>query len=83
MKIVKKIQLKIVIFTAVKNRCILHGHVFVMGKVAVKLTCSCCVFQPIILFSRCHGFSLLFFTLSVETQSILQLELKKKVLYII
>ena len=30
MKIVKKIQLKIVIFTAVKNRCILHGRVFVM-----------------------------------------------------
>ena len=30
MKIVKDIQLKIVIFTAVKNRCILHGRVFVM-----------------------------------------------------
>ena len=30
MKIVKNMQLKIVIFTAVKNRCILHGHVFVM-----------------------------------------------------
>ena len=31
MKIVKKKnQLKIVIFTAVKNRCMLHGHVFVM-----------------------------------------------------
>ena len=30
MKIVKKNQLKIVIFTAVKNRCILHGRVFVM-----------------------------------------------------
>ena len=28
----KKIQLKIVIFTAVKNRCILHGRVFVMFK---------------------------------------------------
>ena len=26
----KKNQLKIVIFTAVKNRCILHGRVFVM-----------------------------------------------------
>ena len=26
----KKIQRKIVIFTAVKNRCILHGRVFVM-----------------------------------------------------
>ena len=31
MKIVKKIQPKIVIFTAVKNRCILHGPVFVMS----------------------------------------------------
>ena len=30
MKIVKKIQMKIVIFTAVKNRCMLHGPVFVM-----------------------------------------------------
>ena len=30
MKIVKNNQLKIVIFTAMKNRCILHGHVFVM-----------------------------------------------------
>ena len=30
MKIVKKIKLKVVIFTAVKNHCILHGRVFVM-----------------------------------------------------
>ena len=30
MKIVKIIQMKIVIFTAVKNLCILHGRVFVM-----------------------------------------------------
>ena len=30
MKKVKKIQLKIVIFTAVKNHCIFHGRVFVM-----------------------------------------------------
>ena len=30
MKIVKIFQLKIVIFTAFKNRCILHGRVFVM-----------------------------------------------------
>ena len=30
MKIVNKFQLKIVIFTAVKNRCILHGRVFVV-----------------------------------------------------
>ena len=30
MNIVKKNQLKIVIFTAVKNRCILYGRVFVM-----------------------------------------------------
>ena len=34
MKIVKKKnQLKIVIFTAVKNRCMLHGHVFVMKRI--------------------------------------------------
>ena len=32
MKIVEKIKLKIVIFTAVKNRCILHGRVFGMAK---------------------------------------------------
>ena len=31
MKIVKKIQMKIVIFTAVKNRCMLHRRVFVMA----------------------------------------------------
>ena len=30
MKIVKKNQLKIVIFTAVKNLCILHGRVFIL-----------------------------------------------------
>ena len=30
MKIVKKIQLKIVIFTVVKIRCMLHGRVFIM-----------------------------------------------------
>ena len=32
MKIVKRNQLKIVIFTAMKNRCMLQGHVFVMLK---------------------------------------------------
>ena len=32
MKTVKKQQLKIVIFTAVKNRCLLHGRVFVMKQ---------------------------------------------------
>ena len=31
MKIIKTIQLKNVISTAVKNRCILHGRVFVMS----------------------------------------------------
>ena len=30
MKIVKIFRLKIVIFTALKNRCMLHGRVFVM-----------------------------------------------------
>ena len=34
MKKVKNIQTKIVIFTAVKNRCMLHGRVFVMYKFA-------------------------------------------------
>ena len=29
-KIIKKNYLNCVIFTGVKNRCILHGHVFVM-----------------------------------------------------
>ena len=32
MKMVKRNQLKIFIFTAVKNRCILHGRVFVMNS---------------------------------------------------
>ena len=32
MKIIKIIQLKIVICTAVKYRCILHGNVFVMKE---------------------------------------------------
>ena len=30
MKIVEQFQLKTLIFTAVKNHCILHGHVFVI-----------------------------------------------------
>ena len=38
MKIVEKIKLKIVIFTAVKNRCILHGRVFVMLCLQVNET---------------------------------------------
>ena len=33
MKIVKKFQPKIVIFTAMKNRCMLNGRVFVMRRV--------------------------------------------------
>ena len=32
MKIVERFRLKIVIFSAVKNRCMLHGSVFVMSK---------------------------------------------------
>ena len=35
MKIVKIFQMKIVIFTAVKNRCILHGRVFVMKNLYI------------------------------------------------
>ena len=38
MKIVKKFQPKIVIFTAVKNRCMLHGRVFVMKHTLVSQT---------------------------------------------
>ena len=37
MKIVKKIQPKILIFTEVKNRCILHGRVFVMLSLHASL----------------------------------------------
>ena len=37
MKIVKQNQMKIVTFGAVKNRCILHGRVFIMEAV---LTCT-------------------------------------------
>ena len=32
---VKQIQIKIVTFTAMKNRCILHGRVFVMSYYSV------------------------------------------------
>ena len=37
MKIVKQFQLKIVIFTAVKNRFILHGRIFVMSGVYLPI----------------------------------------------
>ena len=37
MNIVKKIQPKIVIFTVVKNLCILHEHVFVMECTILRL----------------------------------------------
>ena len=36
MKIVEKIKLKIVIFEAVKNRCLLHGRVFVMECISTS-----------------------------------------------
>ena len=36
MKIVKRFQPKIVIFTAMKNRCILHGRVFVIAWADVQ-----------------------------------------------
>ena len=38
MKIVKTIQMKTVIFTAVKSRYILHGHVFVINVSCLYLT---------------------------------------------
>ena len=34
----QKIKLKIIIFTAVKNRCILHGRVFEMLKNNIKIS---------------------------------------------
>ena len=37
MKIVKRLQLKFVIFAAVKNCCILHGCVFIMLRVSIFL----------------------------------------------
>ena len=43
MKIVKKIQLKIVIFTAVKYRCTLHGNVCVMTVTFADVDALCCV----------------------------------------
>ena len=39
MKIVKNFQLKIVIFTAVKYSCILHGNVFIMDALADLSLC--------------------------------------------
>ena len=45
MKIVKIFQLKIAIFTAVKNRCMLHGRVFVMN-------CNC---GSIFITKMCYG----------------------------
>ena len=38
MKIVKQSQLKIGIFTAVKNRCILHGRVFVIMYMCIHFS---------------------------------------------
>ena len=46
MKIVEDIQLKTVIFTAVKNRCILHGRVFIMMGILVFLRHSSKLLVP-------------------------------------
>ena len=49
MKIVKIIQLKIVIFRTLKNCSLLHGRVFVMDKTLISLhgyaaqLCLCCI----------------------------------------
>ena len=40
MKIVKKFQLKIIIFSGMKNRCILHERVLVMILLCLKLNDS-------------------------------------------
>ena len=55
MKKVKNFQLKIVIFTTVKNHCILHGHVFVMKP--AFCTCNKTADQGLKLFSL-HRFFL-------------------------
>ena len=36
MKVVKTMQLKIVIFTAVKNGCILHGRVYIWALCKIE-----------------------------------------------
>ena len=41
MKIVKRFRLKIVNFTALKNRCMLHGHVFVMIDSLSQIQSAC------------------------------------------
>ena len=61
MKKVKSLRLKIFLFTAVKNRCMLHGRVFVMSHMhhskhdrtvvmlfAIKTQNECYVLSPII-----------------------------------
>ena len=48
MKKVKKTQPKIVIFTAVKNRCILHGRVFIMSAVHAGMTATIFLFSYIL-----------------------------------
>ena len=48
MKIIKTIKLKIVIFTAVKNRCILHGRVFVMPTDLTVHCANCCILYSFI-----------------------------------
>ena len=45
MKIVKNFQLDIVIFTPVKNRCKLHGRVFVMEGPKISLCDSAVVLR--------------------------------------
>ena len=49
MKIVKIFQMKIIIFTAVKNSCILHGRVFVMFFLGAGIR-----FEPRFLFHPRH-----------------------------
>ena len=44
MKILKKNTLKIVIFTGVKNRCMLHGRVFVMSCFSSYSVCIVSLF---------------------------------------
>ena len=55
MKKVKRIQLKNVIFTAVKNRSILHGRVFVMCILPDLILKTSCFFLHIKTNASCQN----------------------------
>ena len=53
MKIVKEFQPKIFIFTAVKNRCMLHGRVFVIYSLFIMCLNDWLLRSPFL--NDCHG----------------------------